>query len=208
MKNLFKYHFPRVNFILLTSLLLSCTSLQRTSSASYFRFSMDDEIYKIRSVNSVETDDSYNELIGKNFVALDFDRDRIIDFIAMGESSLSEAQKIYEYGLNILILENKVSVVDKKLVAFFYYNTEYDYQIISFHPEGSNPFNEFKIIKKSELSVEPVVLVDQNANGYLDEILKGTNTINHFQERYTFVLNEGLLLNKLKKDGDRILVNK
>jgi hypothetical protein len=159
-------------------------------------------------VNSVETDDSYNELIGKNFVALDFDRDRIIDFIAMGESSLSEAQKIYEYGLNILILENKVSVVDKKLVAFFYYNTEYDYQIISFHPEGSNPFNEFKIIKKSELSVEPVVLVDQNANGYLDEILKGTNTINHFQERYTFVLNEGLLLNKLKKDGDRILVNK
>ena len=128
--NFFTQYRLLTNSILVLFLVLilnSCSSVKPLSTASFFRFSMDDESYRIRSVSSTDNENSYNELIGSNFVAVDFDKDRIIDIIMMGEADIIQAQKIYEYGLDLLIQEDKLQVRNSEIVHYLHTNTEYDY---------------------------------------------------------------------------------
>jgi len=185
----------------------SCTAVKPLTSASHFRFYLDDEPYRIRSITSVDKGNSYNELIGTGFVAMDFDKDRILDKVMLGECQLAKAQKIYEYGLNILLEKDKLMVYSVDIIDYVQVNSDYDYQIKSFHPEGSEPFNEFKIIRKHEISDVEIVLIDHSADGILDEVLKGpVEEVTDYQARYAYVLNVGLEKDRLVKKGDKILV--
>jgi len=177
------------------------------TTASFFRFYIDDEAYRIRSVTSVDNDNSYNELIGSGFVAMDFDKDRIIDKIMLGECELANAQKIYEYGLKILSEKDRLHVYSVDIIEYVQVNSEFDYQIKSFHPKGSEPFNEFKIIRKHAINNVDIVIIDNKANGILDEVLKGpADEERDYQARYTYVINVGLERGRLVKKGDVILV--
>ena len=185
----------------------SCTTLKPLTTASYFRFSLDDDSYRIRSVRSVEEGNSYNELIGTDFVATDYDQDGIIDKVVLGDKDLSKIQQIYDYGINMLVDKNKLKYCTVETVDYMQENSEYDYQVKSFRPDGEEPFNEFKIIRKYVLSDGDVVMIDRKADGILDEVLKGpADEINDIQERYTYVLNTGLEKKKLVKEGETILV--
>ncbi|NLA21757.1 MAG: hypothetical protein GX870_01820, partial [Candidatus Marinimicrobia bacterium] len=60
---------------LIVLLLNDCTTRPQTSVAQY-QFTFEGEVYRIRSIHAVENNERYNELIGKNFLAVDFDQDR------------------------------------------------------------------------------------------------------------------------------------
>lgn len=192
---------------LITIFLNNCTTVKPlTATASYYRFILDGNNYKIRSIFSSDKNHSYNELIGNKFVAVDFDKDRIIDRIMIGNADIAKAQKIYEYGLEMLSRDNKLKVSNIEKALYSHENTEFDYQIKSFHPKGEQPFNEFMIIKKHDIYDGEIVILDQNADGNLDEVLKGPADVDTFQANYAYVINTGLKKNKLVKSGNMILV--
>lgn len=191
-----------VVFLLIALVLLSCTHQQPQLSVSQYSFDLDNENYRIRSIFSPVKSESYNEIIGQKFVAADYDQDGVLDCVMMGEVALAEAQKIYDYGLNGVSRENKLRVRTPGRSSFSQEKDKFQLEIRSFRPLNAPPFNEFKVTdKRSLVAIEVVVLLDQNADGMLDEILKGAGPLEKFQSQYAEMVKAGL------KSGELIKLN-
>jgi hypothetical protein len=210
------YHRWQINstFIVVFSLALfvlllsNCTTRQQTSVAQY-QFTFDGELYRIRSIYAAESNERYNELIGKNFLAVDFDQDRIIDKISVGTTTLAKAQKIYDYGLEMLTKENRLKEITPENHKYIEEFEDFHLELKSFYPVNAKPFNQFKIISKKQLvNPETAVAIDYDADGILDEISKGTISIQQAQVQYDNLINLGLQKNRLVKVDNAILVKK
>lgn len=187
--------------------LYGCAHQKPQPSASLYRFKYNDQAYRIRSISSVDRTESYNELIGEKFVATDFDQDRILDRIILGEASLAEAQKIYEYGLERLAQESKLVVRIPSVNRYVYESNDFQIEIRSFRPTEAPPFNEFMITDNRPLvRPEVIIIVDHNADGTLDEVLKGTVTLEKAQSQYAEAIETGLQKGELIKINHAILV--
>ncbi|HPC36384.1 MAG TPA: hypothetical protein P5268_07950 [Candidatus Marinimicrobia bacterium] len=196
------------NLSLIVLFLGSCTTRPQTSVAQY-QFTYDNEVYRIRSIYAVEKNERYNELIGKNFLAVDFDQDRIIDKISVGNTTLAEAQKIYDYGLEMLTKENRLKEITPENHKYIEEFEDFHLELKSFYPVNAKPFNQFKITSKKQLvNPETAVAIDHDADGILDEISKGTISIQQAQIQYDNLINLGLQKNKLVKVDNAILVKK
>jgi len=193
--------------LLIVLMLYGCATQKPQLSVSQYRFNFEDETYRIRSISSTAKSESYNELIGANFMAADYDQDRIIDCILLGEGSLNEAQKIYEYGLNEVTKENKLQVRNPSINRYVHDRDDFQLEIRSFRPTNAQPFNEFKITDNRPLvRPEIIIIVDQNADGTLDELLKGSITLEEVQSQYAEAIEAGLQKGVLIKVNGAILV--
>jgi hypothetical protein len=208
----FNFQYPAKTSVLLTGFVFfmvavyCCHTVKPQFYVSQYVFNYEGEKYRIRTIHSGDREISYNELIGKKFVAADFDQDRIIDQVIMGETNLSEAQEIYEYSLTMLTKENKLQETTPDIKQYFQQNTLFDYEIKSFRPQNSDPFNEFKIIDKHSTFPDISIYSDLQADGTLDNTLKGTNLTPEIQAKYADILATGLQNNKLVKINGTILV--
>ncbi len=120
---------------------------------------------------------------------------------------LSEAQRIYDYGLEKVTKENKLIVRVPSSDRYVHESNNFQIEIRSFRPANAQPFNEFKMIdKRPTVCPEVVVVVDQNADGTLDEVLKGTLSLEKAQARYSEAIENGLSKGELVKVDDAILV--
>ena len=188
-------------------ILCGCAARKPNVHVSQYRFIFNDEAYRLRSISSKDKMESYNELVGANFLAVDFDQDRVIDRILLGDASLSDAQKIYEYGLNRLIQENRLQLRRPNVQRYVYESCDSHLEIISFRPANAPPFNEFKIMDKRQMvSPQIIVMIDQNADGVLDEALKGEATPAEAQAQYAEAIEAGLQKGVLIKVSSMILV--
>lgn len=196
-----------IGFLTLLCALCNCASTKPPLTAAQYRFTLNDEVYRIRSIISSDNSLSYNELLGDKFLAIDFDQDRIIDRITIGDIEQAEAQNIYDYGLMMLSQENKLEERAPANHKYIHDDLNFYIEIKTFRPVGSSPFNEFKIIDK-QLAVESkmVVALDGDADGTLDIILKGTETLEKLQVRYAEAIAAGLRKNGLIKVNSTILV--
>ena len=196
-----------VGFLTLLGVLWSCASTRPTVTAAQYRFTLDAEVYRIRSITSSDNSLSYNELLGDKFLAIDLDQDRIIDRITIGNIELADAQTIYDYGLLLLSQENKLQERSPENHKYVYDDPNFYIEIKTFRPAGASPFNEFKITNKQPV-IEPlmVVALDGNADGTLDKILKGTETLEKLQVKYAEAIAAGLQKNGLIKVNSTILV--
>jgi hypothetical protein len=184
-----------------------CANQRPQLHASQYRFNYSDEAYRLRSISSVDTTEFYNELVGANFVAVDFDQDRILDRILLGEVSLTEAQKIYEHGLEQLAKANKLEVRVPRVNRYVHEKNDFQIEIRSFRPANAQPFNEFVITDNRPVACpETIVIVDHRADGTLDEVLKGTATPAEFQPQYAKAIEAGLQKGELLKVNQTILV--
>jgi hypothetical protein len=194
-------------FFLCIVTLYGCASQKPQLNVSQYRFNYNDQAYRIRSISLEDKKESYNEIIGQNFLAIDFDQDRVIDRILLGEVSLNEAQKIYEYGLDEVTRENKLYVRVSSNHRYVHENPDFHLEIRSFRPTNAHPFNEFKIVDSRQMvSPQTIVIVDKNADGTLDEVLKGTVALEEAQCRYTEAIEAGLRKGELAKVNGMILV--
>jgi len=184
----------------------SCASTELRISE--FDFSYNNEDYMIRSSYCQGNPRSCNELIGSDFIAVDLDQDRIIDKIKNGDISLAKAQEIYNYCLNILEKQGKLTSVNREIKVFTLSESDFIFELKTFMPEVNSPFNEFKITKKQTIGdhESQVVLVDHKADGKLDELLKGKIQIDDAQLKYDFVIDRGLNLKKIIKTDSLIFV--
>lgn len=197
-----------LGFLLVPFMFVNCAHQQQPLTAAMYRFSLDGENYRIRSITSADNQESYNEIIGPKFFAVDIDQDRIIDRIVLGDGTIKDAQRVYEKGLEMLDRENKLQ---ERLAEVFRYVSEKADQfleITSFYPVNASPFNEFKITDKRHLMAQPIAILDHKADGKLDEVLKGDVTLEQAQSQYAELIREGLEKNKLVQVDGTILVKR
>jgi hypothetical protein len=194
--------------LFLIALMLSeCAHQKPQFNVSQYRFNFESQTYRIRSISSNDKSESYNELIGEKFVATDYDQDRIIDSILLGEVSLGEAQQIYDYGLNEVSKEKKLQVRNPSIDRYLHEKNDFQLEIRSFRPINAQPFNEFKITDNRPLvRPETIIIVDQNADGILDEVLKGSVSLEKAQSQYAEAIAAGLQKGELIKENGTILV--
>jgi len=195
-----------MGFFLVIFLLYGCASRRPQLGKSQYSFHFKGKVYQIQSIFSLDKRESCNELVGENFKAIDFDQDRIIDRIVLGDLSLNDAQKIYEYGLDMVTKEKKLRVQPPVVNHYVHKSYEFDYEIRSFRPANSQPFNEFKVIDKRQVVPSLIIIIDQNADGTLDEVLKGMAVPEKMQPQYSEVIKEGLKKKQLIKVDHMILV--
>ena len=81
-------------------LFLNCSHAALNQEMSYFEFEMNGENYQILSVNAPDGGDPFNQLIGGDFIAVDYKQDQNIDKVMVGDpEKISEYLKIYKYGI-------------------------------------------------------------------------------------------------------------
>jgi hypothetical protein len=185
----------------------SCASKKDVQSSEYLTYEYKGEQYRIRSIHSSDKESTFNELVGRKFLAKDFDQDGYIDEISLGDISSREAQEIYEYLLTMLNSQSKLRQVVATTNVYQYEDSNYKYEVKSFHPGGAEPFNQLKIYENGYNLNPPVTLgIDQNADGTIDEIVKGNMLLEQFQTLYSKVIKIGLENNELNQVDNMILV--
>ena len=175
--------------------------------STFFSFEYEGQNYRIRTVSFENNGHSYNELIGKKFVANDYDQDGFIDNITYGDISITDAQNIYEHAISVLSEKDKLHPVKPIYHSYQLTNSDYDYEIKSFQPKNVEPFNQFKVVEK-EVTTTPgfIMGIDQKADGIIDTVTVGTMSLEKIQALYTDVIQKGLQLKQLIKTGDMIIV--
>lgn len=194
---------------LLTLLLTGCATVTPGVKIYQYQFELDDETYRIRSIDSADDKLASNELIGSSFLAVDYDQDGVLDQVTVGDKDLHEVQQIYEHGINDLSRKNKIQERNPQNHRFIVESQGFLLEIRSFRPENAPPFNEFKIHQRY-VKQNPVVAVaiDQNADGMLDQRIKGTQRLEEIQAQYSMAIDAGLRQEALGKTDSQILVIK
>ncbi|HEX9972232.1 MAG TPA: hypothetical protein VGD14_09195 [bacterium] len=194
-------------FFLIIFIICGCAAQKSQIRVSQYRFNLADETYRIRSISAKDKSESYNEVIGEKFIAADYDQDGVIDTIVLGEVSLNQAQKIYDYGINGVTKENKLRILNPGIDRYMHEKNDFQLEIRSFRPMNAQPFNEFKITDNRPIvRPEVIILVDQNADGILDEVLKGSVALEKYQPQYDEMIASGLEKGDLIKVNGMILV--
>ena len=183
--------------ILLIIIFTSCMSTELR--VSEFRFSYNNQNYVVRSAYCPGNPNSFNQLIGDHFVAIDMNQDRIIDKITPDGYTLAEAQKIYDFCLNFLEKKDKLNRVEKYNEIFSFEDSDYIYEIKTFYPKTGLPFNEFTIKDKEagKFNIKISVLLDEEADGILNKLLIGDIYISDAQKKYNRILKIGLARDEL-----------
>ena len=200
----------QLRFIFVLSLLsfISMSCISSELRIAEFEFQYKNVDYKIRSAYCPDNPESCNQLISDKFVAIDINQDRIIDEIAGGNATLSEAQEIYDYCLNLLENQNKLSQIQKDDKSFTFSNYEFNFEIRTLYVKTNEPLNEFAITDKRTKGREYMVSVftDHQADGILDEWLKGILQLKEAQLMYGQAIEKGLLDKKLMQINNTIIV--
>lgn len=180
---------------------------EQIKRAGIHHFVYKGEKYRIRTIISSVEKESRNELIGKSFLAVDLDQDKIIDQIQLGDIKINEAQEIYDYCLNSLAKDNKLKQIERQVDHYFMSTISFDLEIVTYNFENSDTFNKFRFTDKRIPGGHiNHVFLDQKANGILDEKLKGTMSLADAQEQYTKFIERGLKTGELIKPDQKVLV--
>ncbi len=193
--------------LFIVAALIGCAQQQPKLTVSQYRYTMNDESFRIRSIQSSEKSHSYNEVIGDKFLAVDYDQDGVLEAVLLGEVSLAEAQKVYDYGLNSLFQANKLQVRPPDFTRYVEERGNLQFEIRSFRPTHAPPFNQFRITNtRTLIPAEVLVFVDQDADGVLDGVLKGDVSLEKFQSEYQEMIQNGLRRGALIKANGMVLV--
>jgi hypothetical protein len=193
--------------LLIFGLLQNCAHQPAPLAVSQYRYTMADQDYRIRSIRSPEKSQSYNEVIGEKFLAVDYDQDGVLDAVVLGNTPLTEAQQVYDFGLKRLSREQKLEVRNPDVAGFILDQDNLRLEIRTFRPAATAAFNQFKIIDSRQLvQTEILVFIDHNADGVLDEALKDASLTEKYQSCYAEMIQKGLAKGKLHQVNGMILV--
>ena len=194
--------------VIFSSIILINGCASSDLQVSEFRFKYNNKDYIIRSSYCPDNPASCNQLIGNDFIAVDMNQDRIIDKINEGNITLAEAQEIYDYSLDLLKKQNKLNEVGRREKNYLITETNFNYEIKTFTPEIGRVFNEFKIIDKRLAwgKTEISLFLDENADGILNNVLRGKIPASEAQKKYEMTISKGLANNNLIKINGSIII--
>jgi len=195
-----------ISIVVLILSLFDCAEKEIQGSA-FYNFDYEGEEYRIRTVVSKENGKVYNELIGKKFVAFDYDQNGVLDEITIGTINLADAQSIYEFAVNMLTMQNKVAKIKPKINSYKIKIENYTCEIKTFQHDNGEPFNQFKVVEKNaNESSEFLIGIDYEADGILDTVAVGDMSLEQIQVLHSEVITQGLKDNVLIKVDNQIFV--
>lgn len=126
--------------------------------------------------------------------SIDNQQDGELDEILEGNISLVDANKIYSEALAVA----KERGMLKKLYFERYYNFSdkiYDYEIRSYILAQGDNYNLFAVKEKTINNI--IIIIDEKADGLLDNFQQGSGDIIKFQALYEEVLQQGIVSNRV-----------
>ncbi len=203
------FHRKPILFILffcIGFLFAGCASSSELKVAE-FKFSFEGQEYLLRSSYCPNNPQSCNQLYGKDLIATDLNQDRTIDKITKGNISLESAQRIYDYCLEILENQGKVSTISNNEKVYSMSEDNFIYEVKTLIINGNSYQNEFVIKEKRGYSQFGIsIFQDSNADGELDLTLKGVYPIGKAKIKYQSLINKGLVKNRITAINGLFLV--
>ncbi|MFQ6112923.1 MAG: hypothetical protein ACE5NG_02410 [bacterium] len=184
----------------------SSATLRRNSTVGRISFDFNGRTYSIESVNPKSKSQlGYNLLVRREgqtilFKAVDKEQDGLLDELVIGDVSLEKAQEIYLEGL--VAAETHGSIKKRDFPRVYRTSDELNrYELRTYILKLGEVYNKLTITKADGLK-EEIVVLDLGADGTLDEIEKGQESLGHCQQLYSEVLDRGLKEKKVAKtDG-------
>lgn len=183
-----------LNSICFLFFISSCASNKDLAKKSVFTFTENGDHYQIVCVNTksgegtnylAKVDNKGQQLT----LARDLDQDGSIDMILKGDQSISEANMIYNLGIDkAKELGNYAERVS--LRTFEHIDNYVLYTIKTYLIDEENASNLF-LISDNTLE-EEYIFMDTNADGILDSVEKGVMNLNLANDYYTKIIKVGL----------------
>ncbi|MDZ7338455.1 MAG: hypothetical protein ONB30_07945 [candidate division KSB1 bacterium] len=184
-----------------------CAPPPRGPEVALVAFESGGQRYRLRSVYSPRGGESFNELIGPQCVVRDNDQDGVLDALVLGECSLAEAQRVYEEALSTLAAQNRLRHVQPVGRVYRRDTGQFSYQLKTLQAEAGRYVNEFVVTRSgSTFSPSLAVAVDEDADGFLDNLVKGTLPLSEVQRMYQQCIELGFRQQRLMRMEGKVLV--
>jgi hypothetical protein len=98
--------------------------------------------------------------------------------------------------------------VARKEKSYSIRDINFDYEIKTFIPDIGQVFNEFKIVDKRDEwgKIEISLFLDENADGTLDNVLRGKISLTEAQDKYALTIAKGLSEKEMVKINGSIII--
>ena len=196
--------------ICILCLFVYCSSSQKMMyGMKHFAYDYNGESYTIYSY-TLQDKVGYNLLVSNEakqdrLKAKDLNQDGIIDTVITGSLPLSEAEQIYQAGLNKA--QSSGNLENREITRW--YETEdqnYKYSVQTYLPLYGEAYNNFMVTEKKPFG-KTYLFKDMLADGSLDSVVKGKAVVSSFQPLYNNVLQQAIDDKKLVKKNAHYYVS-
>jgi hypothetical protein len=187
-----------LQFLILVSIigLTHCASSSHTQGdySSIIKFYSGGNEYTIMSFLSTDAI-GYNVLMREEnnkiiIKGIDKQQDGELDEVQEGDISLADANKIYADGL--AAAKELGMLTEKNFQRFYNFSDKiYDYEIRTYILAHGDNYNLFAAKKKTRNDI--IIIIDEKADGKLDNFQQGSGDIINFQALYEEVLQHGIV---------------
>lgn len=126
--------------------------------------------------------------------SIDKQQDGELNEVLEGDISLAEASKIYADGL--AAAKEKGMLKERKFERFYNFSDKkYDYEIRTYILVQGDNYNLFAVKEKAFNNI--IIIIDEKADGSLDDFQQGSGDIIKFQALYEEVLRQGIVSNRV-----------
>jgi hypothetical protein len=191
-----KKHILQFLILVVTIGLTHCASSSHTQGdySSIIKFYSGGTEYTIMSFLSTDAI-GYNVLMREEnnkviIKGIDKQQDGKLDEVQEGDISLAEANKIYADGL---ATAKEMGMLRQKDFERYYNFSDriYDYEIRTYILADGDNYNLFAVRKKTGNDI--IIIIDEKADGLLDNFQQGSGDIIKFQALYEEVLQQGIV---------------
>ena len=202
-----------LQFLILVSIigLTHCASSSHTQGdySSIIKFYSGGNEYTIMSFLSTDAI-GYNVLMREEnnkiiIKGIDKQQDGELDEVQEGDISLADANKIYADGL--AAAKELGMLTEKNFQRFYNFSDKiYDYEIRTYILAHGDNYNLFAAKKKTRNDI--IIIIDEKADGKLDNFQQGSGDIINFQALYEEVLQHGIVSKRVvNKDKVYLVTN-
>ena len=202
-----------LKFLLLVSIigLTHCASSTETQGdySSILKFHSGGNEYTIMSYLSNDAT-GYNILVREEndnviIKSIDKQQDGELDEVLEGDFLLADANKIYADGL--AAAKEMGMLKERNFERFYNFSDKiYDYEIRTYILVQGDNYNLFAVKEKAFNNI--IIIIDEKADGLLDNFQQGSGDIIKFQALYEEVLQQGIVSNRVVNVDKVYLVNK
>lgn len=186
------------------ALIIGCSTTRPPLTSKSYSFNYDGSIYYIESMTP-GSKEGYNLLLHKDgnrilLRAIDKEQDGKIDKVIQGDVSKEEANAIYQSGITSAKTSRNLH---KRKFPNAYKTSDLfnDYELRTFILTIGETYNRLSIVNRETLD-EETILLDLLADGSLNKLEKGSETMIYYQNLYNKILDQGVKEGQvIKGDG-------
>ena len=173
-----------------------------------YTFQYQGKEYRIQSVTPTHSE-GYNILSLREqdtliFKAIDKEQDGRLDEVMIGYLSLEEAEIIYNEG--IAEGERRGYIRKRTFAREYRYKDDFrNYILATYVLVSGEIYNKLIIMDRSTFRSQ-VEVIDSDADGKLDEVVEGTESLGTYQKMYQFVIDKGSQVNRVRKENGKWIV--